>query len=76
MARSNGSKGYFPANQLILDGKKWEQWCVKIGVIFGFQDVHDIVENGVPEEVVGGTVQMLKLQLTKIRKRRIARHCF
>lgn len=38
-----------------LMAKNWEQWCVEMEVIFGFQDVADIVKNGIPEEAVGGT---------------------
>lgn len=53
MAGSNGNN-YFPANLPILDGKNWEQWRVKMGVIFGFQDVQ-VVKNGIPEKVVGET---------------------
>lgn len=52
---SNGSSGYFPTNLPILDNKNWEEWCVKMEVIFGFQDVSEIVKNGILEEVVGGT---------------------
>lgn len=55
MAGSNGNSNYFPANLPILDGKNWEQWCVRMGVIFGFQDVQEVVKNGIPEEVIGGT---------------------
>lgn len=51
---SNGN-GHFPANLPVLDGKNWEKWCVKMGVIFGFQDVTDLVKNGIPEEVEGAT---------------------
>lgn len=51
---SNGSNGYFPANLSILDGKNWEEWCVKMEAIFGFQDVSEIVRNGISEEVAGG----------------------
>lgn len=54
MTGSN-SIGNFSANLLILDGKNWEKWCVKMGVIFGFQDVHYHVKNGIPKEVEGAT---------------------
>lgn len=50
-----GSNGHFPANLPILDGKNWEKWCVKMDVIFGFQDVTDLVKNGIPAEVEGAT---------------------
>lgn len=54
-SNGNGNSKYFPANLPILDGKNWEKWCVKMGVIFGFQDVKDLVMNGIPEEVEGAT---------------------
>ncbi|RDX87993.1 hypothetical protein CR513_30472, partial [Mucuna pruriens] len=38
-----GSNGSFPANMSILDGKNFEQWCIKMGVIFGFQEVQQAV---------------------------------
>lgn len=44
-----GSNGSYPANLPVLDGKNFEQWCVKMGVIFGFQYVLEIVKNGIHE---------------------------
>ncbi|RDY14474.1 hypothetical protein CR513_00463, partial [Mucuna pruriens] len=49
------SNGSFPANMLVLDGKNFEQWCIKMGVIFGFQEVLEIVKNGIQEMEVGAT---------------------
>ncbi|MCI62743.1 retrovirus-related pol polyprotein, partial [Trifolium medium] len=37
-----GSSNSFPANLPILDGKNWDQWCVKMNVIFGFQEVEEL----------------------------------
>lgn len=48
-----GSNGSFPANLPIFDAKKWKQWCLKMEVIFGFEDVYDLVKNYIPEEVEG-----------------------
>ncbi|CAJ2647891.1 unnamed protein product [Trifolium pratense] len=36
----------FPANLPILDGKNWDQWCVKMNVIFSYQDVEDLITTG------------------------------
>ncbi|GAU21786.1 hypothetical protein TSUD_329110 [Trifolium subterraneum] len=43
-----GSSSSFPANLPILDGKNWDQWCVKMKVIFGFQEVQELITNGLP----------------------------
>ena len=43
-----GSNGNFPANLPVLDGKNYDHWCIKMKVIFGFQDVLDVIKNGVP----------------------------
>nr|KYP69347.1 hypothetical protein KK1_008536 [Cajanus cajan] len=53
MASSNGN---FPATLPVLEGgKKFDQWCAKMRVIFGFQDVLDIVKEGVQEVDSGAT---------------------
>ncbi|RDX99728.1 hypothetical protein CR513_17192, partial [Mucuna pruriens] len=36
-----------------LDGKNFEQWCIKMGVIFGFQEVLEVVKNDIQEVEVG-----------------------
>ncbi|XP_045792104.1 uncharacterized protein LOC123886874 [Trifolium pratense] len=41
----NNNNG-FPANLPILDGKNWDQWCVKMNVIFNYQDVEDLITTG------------------------------
>jgi hypothetical protein len=46
MANSNGN---LMGNLPILDGKNWDQWCVHMRVIFGFQDVMEVVNEGFPE---------------------------
>ncbi|RDX85679.1 hypothetical protein CR513_33095, partial [Mucuna pruriens] len=49
----------FPTNKLVLDGKNFEQWCIKISIIFGFQEVLEIKKNDIQEVEVGGIeVQM------------------
>ena len=40
------SGGNLFGNLLILDGKNWDRWSVQMGVVFGFQDVLDIVKSG------------------------------
>ncbi|RDY02147.1 hypothetical protein CR513_14447, partial [Mucuna pruriens] len=41
------SNGTFP------DSKNFEQWCIKMGVTFGFQEVLEIVKNDIQEVEVG-----------------------
>ena len=46
MASSNGN---FPASMPILKGKNYDDWCAKMKVIFRFQDVTEVVQEGVQE---------------------------
>lgn len=42
------SSGNIVAHLPILDGKKnWDRWVKQMRVIFGFQDVLEIVSNGI-----------------------------
>ena len=54
MVGNNGNGG-FSGNLLILDGKNWSRWCTQMKVLFGFQDVMDIVKVGVQEPVEGSS---------------------
>ncbi|KAK2417383.1 putative mitochondrial protein [Trifolium repens] len=42
----NPSNTSLPSNLPILDSKNWDQWCIRMNVIFGFQEVEDLVSNG------------------------------
>jgi hypothetical protein len=42
----NPSNNSLPSNLPILDSKDWDQWCIRMNVIFGFQEVDDLVTNG------------------------------
>ncbi|WJX11887.1 hypothetical protein P8452_02442 [Trifolium repens] len=42
----NTSNTHLPANLPILDNKNWDSWCIRMNVLFGFQDVEDLVNNG------------------------------
>uniref|UniRef100_A0A151UDK6 Uncharacterized protein n=1 Tax=Cajanus cajan TaxID=3821 RepID=A0A151UDK6_CAJCA len=50
-----GSYGVFPTNLPNFFGKHFDQWCVKIGIIFGFQEVLEIVKNIIQEMEEGAT---------------------
>lgn len=47
MTGSNGDS--FPANLPILDGKNYEKRCIQMWMIFGFQEVLEIVNRGIQE---------------------------
>lgn len=36
-------------NLPIRDGKNWERWCTQMEVVFDYQDVLEIVQNGYPD---------------------------
>ncbi|KHN15546.1 hypothetical protein glysoja_048861, partial [Glycine soja] len=36
-------------NLLVLDGKIWSKWSVQMRALFGFQDVYEVVQNGIEE---------------------------
>lgn len=40
-----GSNGNYPANLPVLDGKNYEKWCIQMKMLFGYQEVHDIVKS-------------------------------
>ena len=42
----NPPNNSLPSNLPILDSKNWDQWCIRMNVIFGFQEVEDLVLNG------------------------------
>ena len=46
MASSNGN---FPASMSVLKGKNYDDWCAQMKVIFRFQDVTKVVQEGVQE---------------------------
>jgi hypothetical protein len=39
--------GNFHANLPVLEGKNWDKWIIQIKVIFGVQEVLDVVTNKV-----------------------------
>lgn len=46
MANSGGN---VPVSLPLLDGKNYERWSIQMKVAFGYQDVLDVVQNGVQE---------------------------
>ena len=43
-------KGNILAQLLVLDGNNWERWHIQMKVLFEFQDVMEVVKNGVAAE--------------------------
>ncbi|RDX86557.1 hypothetical protein CR513_32105, partial [Mucuna pruriens] len=52
----------------ILDGKNFEQWCIKMGIIFGFQEVLEIVKNDI-QEVEVGTIKVQRTIYKESKKK-------
>ncbi|XP_019439015.1 PREDICTED: uncharacterized protein LOC109344718 [Lupinus angustifolius] len=45
----------FSTNLPVLDGSNWSRWCIQMKAIFGYQDVAEIVEDGLPILEEGAT---------------------
>ena len=41
------NEGGFHTTFLILDWRNYDRWCIQIKVVFGYQDVLEVVMNGV-----------------------------
>jgi len=44
-----GSSGVFSRNLPVFDGKKFNNWCLKMNAIFDFQEVEEVFKNGFQE---------------------------
>ncbi|XP_019429606.1 PREDICTED: uncharacterized protein LOC109337148 [Lupinus angustifolius] len=55
------NSGNFPANLPVLDGKNWNRWRVQMKALMGYQEVDEIVEQGVPPLVEGATEEQRKM---------------
>jgi len=62
------NNGNFPANLPILNGKNYDNWCKQMKVVFGFQDVWDLVENGL--EPIGARATEEQQTAHKEKKKR------
>jgi hypothetical protein len=49
MANHSTTSSQFPANLPVFKGEHYDRWCAQMKVIFRFQDVLEIVNEGVPE---------------------------
>src|SRR6266487_6296138 len=45
---TNHSNGHFPMNLPILTGKNYDNWCKQMKVVFRFQEMWNLVTEGVP----------------------------
>ncbi|GAU26253.1 hypothetical protein TSUD_224440 [Trifolium subterraneum] len=75
MAASNSSvpmgtygNGAFPGNLLILNGKNYDTWCKQMKVVFGFQDVWDLVQSGV-EPITDTSTDVEKATFKELKKK-------
>ncbi|XP_047159678.1 uncharacterized protein LOC124830091 [Vigna umbellata] len=53
--------GMIQSSLLVFDGKNYDDWCVKMDVILGFQEVDEIVKRGFKEPSKGGTDEAKKV---------------
>ncbi|KAK2446031.1 hypothetical protein QL285_016886 [Trifolium repens] len=49
MANNGTTSTQFPANRPVFKGENYDRWCAQMKVIFRFQDVLEIVSDGVQE---------------------------
>ncbi|GAU50018.1 hypothetical protein TSUD_331710 [Trifolium subterraneum] len=75
MAASNSSvpmgtygNGAFPGNLPILNGKNYDTWCKQMKVVFGFQDVWDLVQSGV-EPITDTSTDVEKATFKELKKK-------
>ncbi|GAU40628.1 hypothetical protein TSUD_190050 [Trifolium subterraneum] len=60
--------GDFPGNLPILNGKNYDSWCKQMKVVFGFQDVWDLVSSGV-EPITESSSDVQKATFKEQKKR-------
>ncbi|GAU47720.1 hypothetical protein TSUD_285070 [Trifolium subterraneum] len=60
--------GAFPGNLPILNGKNYDTWCKQMKVVFGFQDVWDLVSSGV-EPITESSSDVQKATFKEQKKR-------
>src|ERR1044072_3191510 len=69
MAGSSNFLGNLP----VLDGKNWDRWCVQMKVIFGYQEVTEVVMEGFPD--LGANPSETQHTAHRRPRRRTAKHC-
>ncbi|GAU22960.1 hypothetical protein TSUD_247040 [Trifolium subterraneum] len=60
--------GAFPGNLPILNGKNYDTWCKQMKVVFGFQDVWDLVQGGV-EPITDASSDAEKATFKELKKK-------
>ncbi|GAU43218.1 hypothetical protein TSUD_301050 [Trifolium subterraneum] len=60
--------GAFPGNVPILNGKNYDTWCKQMKVVFGFQDVWDLVQSGV-EPITDASSSTEKATFKELKKK-------
>ncbi|GAU31071.1 hypothetical protein TSUD_322080 [Trifolium subterraneum] len=60
--------GAFPGNLPISNGKNYDSWCKQMKVVFGFQDVWDLVSSGV-EPITESSSDVQKATFKEQKKR-------
>ncbi|MCI00852.1 hypothetical protein A2U01_0021874, partial [Trifolium medium] len=62
------ANGTFPGNLPILNGKNYDSWCKQMKVVFGFQDVWDLVQGGV-EPITESSSDAQKATFKELKKK-------
>lgn len=52
--------GIIQSNLSVFDGKNYDDWCVKMNVILGFQEVNEVVKKGFREPSKGDSKEVKK----------------
>ncbi|MCH97800.1 hypothetical protein A2U01_0018796, partial [Trifolium medium] len=63
-----GGNGVFLGNLSILTAKNYDNWCKQMKVVFEFQDVWDMVSNGV-EPIAANASEAEKVIYGELKKR-------
>ncbi|GAU11617.1 hypothetical protein TSUD_346090 [Trifolium subterraneum] len=58
----------FPGNLPILNGKNYDTWCKQMKLVFGFQDVWDLVQSGV-EPITDASTDVEKTAFKELKKK-------
>ncbi|KAK2375345.1 hypothetical protein QL285_076240 [Trifolium repens] len=68
MTNNSTTSSQFPANLSVFKGDNYDRWCAQMKVIFIFQDVLEIVTNGV-EELAANVDEAARTQHKELKKK-------
>ena len=68
MTNNSTTSSQFPANLPVFKGDNYDRWCAQMKVIFRFQDVLEIVTDGV-EELAANADDAARTQHKELKKK-------